>query len=96
MQVGAAEVGVDEDHPLAHARELPAERRGEQRLADPALAAADRPHLSLQLRHGNGRRQRHGHQRALTRKKTIGGRLTTRSLTFSRSINGFEKLGYPM
>ena len=95
VQVRSTQVGVDEHDALAHPRELPAERSREQGLADPTLAPADRPDLSLQTRYDDGCRQGHGHQRALTRGK-IGGRLTTRSLTFSRSINGLEKLAYLM
>ena len=41
VQVGAAEVGVDEDDLLAELRQVDAEVGGEQRLADAALAAAD-------------------------------------------------------
>ena len=41
VQVGAAEIGVDEDDALAELREVDAEVGGEQRLADAAFAAAD-------------------------------------------------------
>ena len=41
VQVGAAEIGVDEHHALAELRQVDAEVGGEQRLADAALAAAD-------------------------------------------------------
>jgi hypothetical protein len=46
VQVRAPEVGVDEDDALAQPRELPSQRGGEQRLADPALAATDGPDLA--------------------------------------------------
>ena len=41
VEVGAAEIGVDEHHALAELREVDAEVGGEQRLSDAALAAAD-------------------------------------------------------
>ena len=46
MQVGPAEVGVDEDDALAEPRELPADGGGQHGLADAALAPADRPDLT--------------------------------------------------
>ena len=46
MQVRPAEVGIHEDHALAQPRELPSQGRGEERLADAALAATDRPDLT--------------------------------------------------
>ena len=46
VQVRAAEVRVDQHHTLAQPRQLPAQGGGDDGLADPALAAAHRPHLA--------------------------------------------------
>ena len=60
VQVGPAEVGVDEDDALAEPRELPAEGGGQHGLADAALAAADRPDLTpLRARQRQGGRPAH-------------------------------------
>ena len=60
VQVGPAEVGVDEDDALAEPRELPADGGGEHGLADAALASADRPDLTpLRSRQREGERPAH-------------------------------------